>query len=151
MSEGYSLLDQAWMSQAMPAPASRTQKKRAKSKRSKKPRPPEAPGGHDNIFMTSFAPYEPAVYANDDDAMHGPENDDNTGYSREESTTAVCCPPPVPCPACPECPPPHDPRYDIFLFAFSGVLMLFVMEQFLQLGIAIGSRSAVYRESFSAR
>jgi hypothetical protein len=109
--------------------------------------------------MTAYAPYEP-IYTNDDDAFVGPENESNSGRTKEDIED---CPPPGPkvvcptcpmcptCPVCPEPPPPSDNRYDTFLFVFSGILLLFVMEQFLQLGIAIGARSALPFDSFSAR
>ena len=33
----------------------------------------------------------------------------------------------------------EDVRYDLFLYVFSGLLLLFVLEQFLQVGIILGS------------
>ncbi|AUF82285.1 hypothetical protein TetV_193 [Tetraselmis virus 1] len=38
-------------------------------------------------------------------------------------------------------PPRGDDKYDMFLYVFSGVLLLFLLEQFLQIGIHIGQRS----------
>jgi hypothetical protein len=38
--------------------------------------------------------------------------------------------------------PRGDDRNDMFLYVFSGVLLLFLLEQFLQIGIHIGARAA---------
>lgn len=161
MSDGYSLIDQAWMSQAMPTQPRNKRLKSKKTKKSKKHAPSsDASGDHPgpaNIFMSSLAPYEP-IYANEDDAFESPENEDNDGHSVERVPES-CCPPPVVCPpvvcppvvVCPDPKPPADERYDTFLYVFSGVLLLFVLEQFLQLGIAIGARPALIVDSFAAR
>lgn len=37
--------------------------------------------------------------------------------------------------------PGMDNKYEMFLYIFSGVLLLFVLEQFLQIGVHIGTRS----------
>jgi hypothetical protein len=36
----------------------------------------------------------------------------------------------------------RDERYEMFLYMFSGVLLLFMLEQFLQIGILLGARMA---------
>ena len=38
---------------------------------------------------------------------------------------------------------PNDAMYNLFLYVFSGLLLLFILEQFLQVGIIIGSTKAI--------
>lgn len=151
MSTGYSLLDDAWPSQAMPLPSKPRRKKRTRqvippicetsvSKRSD--------NGYIEDFSGSLAPFDP-IYINDDDARDVTRKVERRQRIAEEEE--VVSPPPVV-----KCPPPvikyievpkivtkpSDDRYDTFLFVFSGVLLLFLMEQFLQIGIQIGIRQS---------
>ena len=183
MSTGFSLLDEAWASQAMPLPPRSASSK--SSKRRRKAAAPriaplcEATGkagetGFADSFQASLAPYEP-IFVNDDDARRvgkpraprknrgrthdhpsisggdlggtdGENSEDEYRGPGEEA--AARCPPPAPCPPqqiirYAEPPkPPSDDRYDTFLYVFSGVLLLFLLEQFVQIGIQIGARQA---------
>ena len=157
MSAGYSLLDEAWGSQAAPVPRYH----KSSSKRRRKQRlpplcddmraPPGEPSYSGTFQADHLAPFQP-VYVNDDDARDVEQADE---------------PPPEPRPAAhkkerperaerAECPPtqiiryaepprtPVDDRYDTFLYVFSGVLLLFLLEQFLQIGIHIGAQQHLY-------
>lgn len=183
MSSGFSLLEEAWGSQAMPLPPRSKSSSSSSTKRRKRFASRLAPlcestgkegqTGFADSFQTSLAPFEP-IYVNDDDARGvskrkgrakaaGPppppppraehdydeDSDCEPGESRGTSRPA---PPPVVCPPCPpqkvityaERPrPAADNRYDAFLYVFSGVLLLFLLEQFLQIGIHIGRASII--------
>jgi hypothetical protein len=140
MSSGFSLLDEAWGAQAMPLPP------RSSSKRKKKH---AARGGglyDDPIFLGGVPPAVfPAPFHQEEEYRREPIPDLPVPSCPE-------CPPQ--CPPCPACPPqeivryvdpprpPANDNYDTFLFVFSGVLLLFVLEQFLQIGIHIGRAQA---------
>ena len=186
MSSGFSLLDEAWGSHAMPLPprSKSSSTKRRKKFASRLAPLCEAAGkvaetGFPDSFQDTLAPFEP-IYVNDDDAREVSKK--KSRRSRSKSATGTVAPPPPPEPSpplprneddydydteeeqeeyrggdkpvvCPPCPPqqiiryaepprpPSDDRYDTFLYVFSGVLLLFLLEQFLQIGIHIGRAS----------
>lgn len=86
----------------------------------------------------SVIPEDEYIEAFDDIAAPGPDSAGSTGLES---------PGPAPFPAiqtrsCAGGPRPHE-NHDLFMFVFSGVLLLFVLEQFIQVGLHIGTRSAV--------
>nr|WRJ69760.1 hypothetical protein TetV2_00311 [Oceanusvirus sp.] len=114
-----------------------------------------------------FIPYDPSRYTEIDvldhsDPLYGAvrpvrksdENDRGDIFANEEndSPPADDLDPPAPAAAA-TCPPQRivqyvsaprgDDRNDMFLYVFSGVLLLFLLEQFLQIGIHIGARAAL--------
>ena len=130
-------MDEAWGAHAMPLPP------RSSSKRKKK-HSSRGGGLYDDPIFLGGGP--PAVFP-------APFHQEEEEYLREPTPAPPCpeCPPQ--CPACPACPPqeiryvdpprPHaSETYDTFLFVFSGVLLLFVLEQLLQIGIQIGRAQA---------
>lgn len=122
--------------------------------------------GYADSFLDTLAPFEP-IYVNDDAGElskkksrrsrtkanrhpHPKEMQGDAGMYDDETDEEPETEP-VPCPPCPpqqiiryaEPPrPPADDRYDMFLYVFSGVLLLFLLEQFLQIGIHIGRNTA---------
>lgn len=131
------------------------------------PRPEQS--GFADAFLDTLAPFrsdEDPIYVNDADARAAPqpdrrrpppppprsmsmeeEEDDDPAPHAGARRRAPECPPCPPCPPqqiihhieAPK-PPPTDQRYDAFLYVFSGVLLLFLLEQFMQIGIHIGTR-----------
>lgn len=189
MSTGFSLLDEAWASHAMPLPprksSAKVSKRRKKSSAAAYRIAPlcENTGkvgetGFADSFQASLAPYEP-IFINDDDARdvsgadsrksrskksdrtktHDHPSISSRSFDHDEDsiaenedlhneTSTLKCPPPIQCPPqqiirYAEPPkPPSDDRYDTFLYVFSGVLLLFLLEQFIQIGIQIGIKQA---------
>ena len=156
MATGYSLIDEVWGGDAMPVP--KTERSKKSSKRSKrKNRIAPVCDSHKPAADTeeSFVPYDPAVFSEvhvDDpaDPLYGsmrpvmnrpyPRYEDQEEIEAAEETPKDSPPAVQVQPEIRYVQLPHRRAdgYDIFLYIFSGILLVFVMEQFLQIGINMG-------------
>ncbi len=153
-------MNEVWGADAMPLDKASSKAKRSSSKKK------AHKSHHFPAHQDSFVPYDPAMPTEMDvDALAAdaaaaaaatpaatptatpaatpghPLGEDAPEEESQTPSQARACQPKTVVQYVPS--PRGDERNEMFLYVFSGVLLLFLLEQFLQIGIHIGARAAL--------